>query len=522
MNNAAAQQPVVEPPFYGRILLLISILSGIGLSVPCLTAGPLAMDEYGTYWIASDGPLTMWERSLNYENIPPFAPWLHRVILNVLGESEFTFRVPTTLCYVLAIYVSYLVGREFAGTTFGGLVALVTAWHPSALPEVMFARCYGVTLLLSALCFLFAVRWYKAPYDYLWAFFWTLACIALVWTHYLNATVVIATMPVLAWRVRRNDRGVVFFIIASLAMLFTVSPLYSPLVRMSVWGKYFGYQKEAPILETIGPLWWAGLPVGFVVGWLASHRMPLGKKGEVNPHSVGHFSRSAFVILLLWGLLPTALVAVVCHGEYASLANPRYRVGFDIATACFLVAMFRSRMGLRPTMVATVVMLTGAWLFCPSAPWEPRRLLSAASAEWKEMALKIEKEGRAGQPIFVQSGFGESFLMSDLFDDQTLHDFAACRLGRFYLKTEHPRYALPFIWNTKTSAHRQFHSLLTRMAAAKQDTIWLVAATDTDLSDASSRHFEETARFVGYEPAEQVELPSVRLIRFELHGESTP
>ena len=112
MSSSAAQQPVIEPPFYGRMLLLISILSGIGLSVPCLTAGPLAMDEYGTYWIASDGPLTMWERSLNYENIPPLAPWLHRVILNVLGESELTFRVPTTLCYVLAIYVSYLLGRS--------------------------------------------------------------------------------------------------------------------------------------------------------------------------------------------------------------------------------------------------------------------------------------------------------------------------------------------------------------------------------------------------------------------------
>ena len=386
----------------------------------------------------------------------------------------------------------------------------------------MFARCYGVTLLLSALCFLFAVRWYKAPYDYLWAFLWTLACIALVWTHYLNATVVIATIPVLAWRVRRNNRGVVFLIIAALMMLFTVSPLYSPLVRMSAWGKYFGYQTEAPIFETIGPLWWAGLPAGFVVGWLASRWPQLKKKGEVNPYLVGHFSRSAFGILLMWGLVPTAFVAIVCHDEHASLANPRYRVGFDIATACLLVAMFRSRMGLRPTMVATVVMLLVAWFVSPGAPWMPRRLLSAASAEWKEMALKIEKDGRPGQPIFVQSGFGESFLMSDLFDDLTLHDFAACRLGRFYLKTEHPRYALPFIWTADTPAHNQFLDLLSRMAVAKQDTIWLVAATDTDLSDASGRYFEVTARVVGYEQAERIDLPAVRLIRFQLPAESAP
>lgn len=149
--NSAAQQPLVDHKFlFSRMLLLMSILSGIGLSVPCLTAGAVGD---GRIWHVLDrvrwaALAIMWERSLNYEDLPPFSQWLHRVVLNVLGESEFTFRVPTTLCYVLAIYV-VTSSAAFSHTTFGGLVAIVTAWHPSRTSGshvCPMLRCYSAVV----------------------------------------------------------------------------------------------------------------------------------------------------------------------------------------------------------------------------------------------------------------------------------------------------------------------------------------------------------------------------------------
>ena len=249
----------------GRILLALAMVSGFALMIPTLTAGPLVLDEYGTYWIAGDGPLTLWQRSLDYENIPPLSPWLHRVFMDVLGESEWSFRLPSVIWFLLAIVFSYLLGRELRGPLPGGLCAIVTAWHPTALGEIRLARCYSLTLLLSAICFWAAVKWMKRPYDYRWTALWAILSLALVWTHYLNSAVVLATLLVLGWRMYvRSVRGCVFLCVACLFLALCCCPLFAPCMRMASWGKYFGFQTESPILETVSAMWWIGLPVGWL------------------------------------------------------------------------------------------------------------------------------------------------------------------------------------------------------------------------------------------------------------------
>lgn len=508
------------PPRFGRSLLMLALTSGILLSIPCLLAGPLAMDEYGTYWMAGDGPLTLWERSLNYENIPPLAPWIHRITIQLLGESELTFRLPNPLCYVIAIFVSYSLGREIGGSTFGGFVSLVTAWHPSALGEVMFARCYGVTYLFSALAFLFAIRWHRFPYDYRWAIGWTLACIALMWTHYLNAAVVIATTFVIVWRIMTFVRGAVFLVASFLLILMSTLPLYEPMTRMASWGQYFGYQKEAPLLETFGALWWAGMPAAIASLWMLSKRTT--RMTQAAPVMARRIPRSTFVFLVCWGLVPSIFVAVFCRDEYASLANPRYRVGFNIAEAALCAALLWLPLKRSHSVTAVFVMLTVAWCCSQFSPWSPKRLHDRQSAQWKEIALKLQADGKPEEPVFVQSGFGEAVLLTLIYDDMVLHDYTACRLGRFYLKTPHIRYALPDVFRSETTTPMFYMNLIEKLREKNTQRVWLASATDTDLNQGSANQFTELMEANGYNAHFVLQRQDVILVCFSLPQDSQP
>ncbi len=99
--------PVFEPaPTDSRhlLVLLAALICGGMLMIPALRPLPLAMDEYGTYWIMSDeNPLTLLKRSLDYENIPPLSPFIRSGLFAVLGGNEFAFRFPCAFWYMLTI-----------------------------------------------------------------------------------------------------------------------------------------------------------------------------------------------------------------------------------------------------------------------------------------------------------------------------------------------------------------------------------------------------------------------------------
>ena len=504
-----------RPQLAGRILLALAMASGFALMIPSLTAGPLVLDEYGTYWIAGDGPLTLWQRSLDYENIPPLSPWLHRVFMDVLGESEWSFRFPSAIWYLLAIVFSYLLGREFRGPLPGGLCAIVTAWHPTALGEIGPARCYSLTLLLSAICFWAAVKWMKRPDDYRWTALWAIQSLALVWTHYLNFAVVLATLLVLGWRMYfRSVRGCVYLCVACLFLALSYCPLVAPCVRMANWGEYFGFQTEARILETVSAMWWIGLPVGWLAGKAAEHFRQSRTETEARKAS-----RFGFIILLLWGLAPTVGAVIVCHGEYASLANARYRLGFDVAASCLLVTCLTNRLGTRASIVAVVAALVASWSVADRLPWQSKRLNDRQSFQWKELALHVQQHGTVGEPVFVQSGLGESFLIPALYEDQVILDYAACRLGRFYLKAEHPRFGLPFHWplNRKLAVH--YKNLLVRTPGEFHESVWGASATDTDLNQTSYLEFHSLLISMGYEAVKKIILPDAILFHYRFRKE---
>lgn len=498
-----------QPSRFAVSVLVVALASCIGLMLPMLFAGPLVLDEYGTYWIAGDGPLSLWERSLNYENIPPLAPAINRLFLRLLGESEFALRLPSALCYVVSIVLIFHLGRDIKDAEFGALLALILAWHPVLLDEIRIARCYGLTLLLSIVVLHSTVLWIKALESLRYPLIWASSSVLLIWTHYLNVLLVLMTSVPLAWYLFRYSH----YGKNRLLMMWTiiggsVYPLLPSLIRMSVWGEYFGFQTESSVTETVSSLWWAGLPAALV----ARYKLPHGGHSDSSSGNTGKWLRR---VLFLCSVVPMLGAVLFCRGDFASLANPRYRTCVEAAGICLWLSLVSKRQKPLHRVVVVCIGLVATWIGCGHLPWHPKRLSTPQSEQWKEMAYRIQSQGSSGQAIFVQSGLGEAALLRDFFADAVLQDYVACRMGRIYVKGDHRRIGLPFVWNLSPEMNQWYRDQLHGIAAARINSFWLAAATDTDLNESSSRYFEEMAQEEGFVMSQSHVFPKAKLILFQ-------
>ena len=480
----------------GRLLLAIALLCGCCLMWPMASAGPLVLDEHGSYWIVDSGlPGSSLERSLNYAAIPPLSGWLQMLSLAVFGKSEWAFRLPSAVCYLAAIGVIYLAGREVADRQTGGLAALVLAWHPEALDEVRIARAYGLVLLLAALLLLITVKWQRAPRSWRLPVLWAVTAAALMWTHYVAALFVLFVgLTLFAAPFRREGVAripVWSAALAGLGGIVLALPLAPALRRMSEWSPFLNYQSAEPSLgEIIGPVWWLGLPAGVIVASVMRSRDEAAK-------SVGW---PRIVIALFWTLVPLLCLVGLATGSLTSLANPRYRVPFAAASALLSALLLRWRPAPFPLSIAgALLLLATSWWAEGTHPLRLGRLSDALAPEWQSVAGQIERDGLDGEPVFVQSGLIESSLVPVLHDDPQFMEYVACRASRFYLESPHPRYGLPFLWDERTGVIQFYERLLSDDAVPRVDSFWVACAMDTDLnrnSLAGIRQIAESSGFV--------------------------
>jgi hypothetical protein len=505
---ALADLPPLQPQRLAAWLLVAALVSGIGLMIPTVFAGPLVLDEHGTYWLVGESnPGTLWQRSLDYENIPPLSPWLQRQCCRVFGTSELSLRLLSMVSYWLAILAAYWLGRELLGPLGGGLAALVLAWHPEAVGEIRIARCYGLTLLLATLAFAVTIRWSRRPLGAHWAALWCALNIGLVWTHYLNAAVILAQVVWLA--ISFNWRSLHVWTLSAMALGGVIAaslPLVKPFFRMAVWGESFNFQSNTSLWSVIVPLWWLGLPVAWLLGRWVSPRSRQPDLSELPPVT--------WVLLLGLGLLPMLLAVGVCHGDLASLSNPRYRIGFVAPSACLLAACLMHQRSAGVAVLGVLISLTVGWTAHERWPWDLKRLGSPRAIEWKALAEYVGEHGRPDEPLFVQGGLGEGYLLPIMYLDPLFQDYVASRLGRFYLPQEHPRYGLPFLWGKSEDMVDHYEELLADRARSPEASLWVACATDTDLNRMSCQVFQEMLRREGYRPVDELSLPNAILVRY--------
>ena len=523
------------PAWLGRGLLIVAMLSGIALMSRVWTAGPLVLDEHVSYWIVESSlPGSVLQRSLNWAATPPLSSWTQQVFVTTFGKSEAVFRSSSVIFFWLAILTIYPLGRDLGGPVVGGLSALVLAWHPTVLDEVRIARCYGLLVWLSVLLIWAAIRWQRRPESLFYALGGACAAIALIWTHYMSAPLALLCFVALAGSLIRSHGSVQKWrnlLVAALLVVACSAPLLPTLLRMWEWSPFLNYQQNvSPPWETIGPLWWFGIPVGWFTAWLVTHIMVLfgqssfdppppeirsQKRGQQITYRDPPETRNEIWMLTLWSLVPLLLLVLVARGDRACLANPRYQIAFAAPGSCLIAYILVRRWTGIAATIACVAALSATWVMTGRSPLEPHRLRDPGAAQWRLIADIIQREGNDDQPIFAQSGLVESTLVPAFFEDRQFLEYVACRISRFYLNRPCPRYGLPFNWKSSPEMRRHFADRLIDARLRGVTTAWLAGAIDTDLNRMSISGFEAILKEQEYVMVGEWDTPFAILKRFE-------
>jgi hypothetical protein len=390
------------------------------------------------------------------------------------------------------------------------LAALVFAWHPGVVDEVRVGRPYGATVLFAALAFWVTARWKKQPQSHASAFAWVAANAGLLWTHYVNLPAILLQLVVLVGLPGIGSRTasppLSRSALATLALFLVSAPLVPSVLRVWEWSPFLNFMTSPTALwQVLGSLWWAGLPAG----WLLARVCSLRSSSATSAMQ----ATQGLPWLLVWSVVPVLGIAVVSRGDWTSLAAPRYQIAFAVPAACFVTACIAYRTTRVAACLGSVTAIAVAWLAAGTFPWESQRLQPDRAGEWAEMAAIVEQSGQPGEPIFVQSGLVESSLVPGLYRDAVFMDYTACRLGRFYLKTPHPRYGLPFFWES-ADVRSFFGEVLAARCHESDPTIWIAAATDTDLNSQSLAGIEELLAQQGYKADLTERFKSAVLARF--------
>ncbi|MFO0427023.1 MAG: glycosyltransferase family 39 protein [Planctomyces sp.] len=523
LTDSAARRSVQSDPAgdsIGRLLLVLACLSSIGLMFPMWSAGPLVLDEHGSYWmIDSDLPGTTLSRSLSYTAIPPLSGWLQELFLLALGKSELVFRLPSALCHLIAVPVIYFAGTTLRGRLPGGIAALLLAWHPEALDEVRIARCYGLVLLMASLVVWATLRWLKHGPQVRWVVAWTLSAAGLMWTHYTSALLVILAAGCLgfsSFRARKPGTGLTPWLLAMMALTLLCMPLIPSVLRLREWGPYLNYMSaDQSIWSFIGPVWWLGIPMGLLTS------RTLCRKRSADQSSEMKMEGSWLLVLAMCSLFPLLILAVLASGDLSSLANPRYRVAYAPAGACLIAAMMSTKSHRTGVVLGAIVTIVSSWAMSPLLPWQLGRLGSPTDAEWRDANLFLAANSKAGEQIFVQSGLAESSLVPAFPTDDVFLEYVACRVSRFYLESLHPRVGLPFRWDVSHDVPLNFRSRMLS-GSGTETSFWVAAATDTDLNRASLAGLQQIARSSGFALQNEKTWPNVRVERYVLPASEAP
>lgn len=495
--------------------------------LPICFAGPLALDEHGSYWIMdSDLPGSLLHRSLGYAAIPPLSSWIQAGSVFLFGKSEFVFRLPSAVCFLGTIAVVWQLGKQLHSAECGALCALLMAWHPEAMDEVRIARCYGLVLLLSSVLLLITLRWQRSLMSFRWAPAWSLSAVMLLWTHYTSALLIISCAGVLIAaclaRRRKARPAALRLLVGFVPVLIGSYPLFESVQRLSEWGPYLNFSPDSPSLSSkVGAFWWAGIPTGIAVCLLLNW-FPEVTAAAPQKISPDHKSRRWDLLLLLaCSVLPIVVLTVLASGPMSSLANPRYRTAYAPATVCLFALITTLISPFRISTIAAAAALCIAWILTPLLPWQTGRLGAPADDDWYLLNSHLAVNATAGDPILVQGGLAEAHLVPLYVNDPVFMEYVACRVSRFYVEKKHRRYALPSVWRGNLNVTRHFQGLLNDWKNTSQE-FWLACATDTDLNRESHLGLQQLAVETGFDIVELHVWPNAVLQRFSSRPDQTP
>ena len=304
--------------FAGPLSLWLIVLIGFGLRAYHLGAPALWDDEAFAVNVAND--IRQIALAALRDTFPPLHYYLLNLAMEGMGRNEFAIRFASLAGSVLAIPLTYQVGRALAGRKAGSWAALAMALSPFMVYFAQEARAYSWLVLLS-LCSVYAfVRVISALAAtgranlLSWAAF-VVASVAMLYTHLLGAWTLAAEGLYFLWFWGHRRRGFRPWVLACLA----IGLLFLPWVAL-MWGVGPGAQAGS----NAGPRQWGGLqtdaPVASLLWIWQEGRSTIGAvslpdtlRQALVSFTVGDFIPPAWGLGLALGLLVIAAVGLLTH-----------------------------------------------------------------------------------------------------------------------------------------------------------------------------------------------------------------
>lgn len=130
-----------------KIWLFYILLTGLFLRLFQLGKPSLFVDEAFALYIAKLAPLDICSVLIRYDQHPPlYYLFLHLWI--PMGVSEFMLRLPSAIFSTIAIYLTFMLGKELSNEKTGLLAAFMTAMSPGMFYITLEAKSHSPGLIL--------------------------------------------------------------------------------------------------------------------------------------------------------------------------------------------------------------------------------------------------------------------------------------------------------------------------------------------------------------------------------------
>lgn len=394
------------------LALAAILLAGAALRVVGLGEDSLWNNEILSFQRASQATLEEAYALIREGTHPPLyavgvlRPWF------TLGDDEWMQRLPSALFGVLALWVTWRLGRRLFGTAAGLLAAGVLMALPLHVYYSREGRMYALLALVVTLWVAFLAKAVESNAWRHWAGYALAAAVSLYTHYYAGLSLLAASAFVAAWWVGWNRHGptLVRWLLANAAVALLFAPWLPTLWYQLHNDPVSHLQPMAPIevlglpvqfftvFERVGPMPFA--LIGAAVAWLlvagavATFRGPSPPSGRAFGHG-----------LLLAVVLGTILVA-----ELVSLLKPimfvRYLVGILPAFALLLA---QGVVAGRPRWVGAGALV----LLLAVSAWTDRTILGESwRPDFRTPTALIRAQGAPGEVVLLFAPDGSSFNMA--------------------------------------------------------------------------------------------------------------
>lgn len=417
---------------------------------------PLWLDETNSYFQISGGFWQIWARQgLSFPGYS-YILWISKT---VLGSSEIMLRMPSVFAMLAAVYVLYLIAREFFEFDVAVIVTIVFCMHPIVSFAAIDARPYAFGVLTVNCAILSLLRWMRTN-STRHAILFGIAFAGIFYFHYLFGVIggaFVLLFLALKWSRWKSFAPQLAIALAPFTlMMLPVIPQLLWLARTRESHVYADAPSTMDLLSTVVPSNIALALIGAVACIAVVTRKLAAPEHERD---------EAIPACVLLAAAPLAVLYAVSSLTTLHIFLERYRlVALPGVALCWglLVSRLSSKF-LRVLFCVSLVAFTFSEL--PCSTWKTH------GYSWKD-ALEVANKNAASDhaPMLICSGLRESSFEPMPGDAKNSPLFSPLS----YYKVNSPVIPLPRDFNSETRS--QVNSFLATAIPARQRFLVLAHA----------------------------------------------